>query len=734
MRVAMHVLRTELLQLARDKRALFSAVVLPAILYPIFFWGSGKLETVGRETMAAREVTIRADLDALSEEMRAHLVEALESAGPTTIEDFDAKDLSELAGIESDADVPSKKLRDAARELLGQKGVAAAEPDGASAAADTGTIDGTIDGAIDDSADEGDDGSADLLLIAAVEGNDPDRNHASFDLWYDVKSDDAREARSRVSSSLDELEALEIDRRRDRLLGGDPARALDPEPVDMASVEDQSGAALGKWLPFIALLVLISGGAYAALAVFAGEREAGTLETLLVQPVPHTSIATGKFLAVFVAGFATLVVNLLSLVACVSFGLADMDAMGGGSGGVGLMRLTALIVELPACLLLCAVLCLVCGGAKTFREGQLLVFPVTLLVIVPTSIVLRPEATLTVFWAFVPFAGSALALRDGLEGDLRLSLAALVMVTHIGWTWLALTRLGRVLDAERILGTGGDSKSESHLNQASGRHAVRWGFAVVMTVYLVAGSVQRWDMQTGMWFTFWVLLPAFALAIAWTAPRRKQLNEEKEPRDLIGRLGLRPHGLLPLVAHVIGALLLVPMLARGAMALGEWQRDVLPLPPGVEKAMESMGGLFEMSSGWLFFFLALSPGIFEELVFRGALLSAMRRDWRWPKVIGWQALYFALVHASVYRLLPTGILGALLAGLTLRARCVYPAMAMHIGYNGLLVLGSNEDGTTVLDDAWFAYAPWMAAVGVALVVLIPAAPFRGIAPSAKLRE
>ncbi|MFT6109339.1 MAG: ABC-type Na+ efflux pump permease subunit, partial [Planctomycetota bacterium] len=59
----MHVLRTELLQLARDKRALFSAVVLPAILYPIFFWGSGKLETVGRETMAAREVTIRADLD-----------------------------------------------------------------------------------------------------------------------------------------------------------------------------------------------------------------------------------------------------------------------------------------------------------------------------------------------------------------------------------------------------------------------------------------------------------------------------------------------------------------------------------------------------------------------------------------------------------------------------------------------------------------------------------------------
>lgn len=714
MRVAMHVLRTELLQLARDKRALFSAVVLPAILYPIFFWGSGKLESVGRETMAARDVTIRADLDALSEEMRAHLVQTLQDAGPTTIVDFDAGELSVLALAEDEETSPSKELRDAARELLDRK-----TPGEDLLEADSGANESD-----DESAKASSEAGADLLLIAAVEGEDPDRNRASFDLWFDVKSDDAREARSRVRSSLKEIESLEVERRRDRLLGGDPARALEPEPVDMASVEDQSGAALGKWLPFIALLVLISGGAYAALAVFAGEREAGTLETLLVQPVPHTSIATGKFLAVFVAGFATLVVNLASLVVCVSFGLADMDAMGGGSGGVGLMRLAALIVELPACLLLCAVLCLVCGGAKTFREGQLLVFPVTLLVIVPTSIVLRPEATLTAFWAFIPFAGSALALRDGLEGDLRLPLAALVMVTHIGWTWLALSRLGRVLDAEKILGGGGDSKSESHLNQAAGRHAVRWGFAVVMTVYLIAGSVQRWDMMAGMWFTFWVLLPAFALAIAWTTPRRKQLGETEEPRDLVGRLGLRPQGLVPLIAHVVGALALVPMLARGAMWLGEWQREALPLPPGAEKAMEGMGGLLDMGNGWLFFFLALSPGIFEELVFRGALLSAMRRDWRWPKVIGWQALYFALVHASVYRLLPTGILGALLAGLTLRARCVYPAMAMHIGYNGLLVLGSRDDGTTVLDSEWFSYAPWMAAVGVALLVLISPRPSR----------
>ena len=160
-------------------------------------------------------------------------------------------------------------------------------------------------------------------------------------------------------------------------------------------------------------------------------------------------------------------------------------------------------------------------------------------------------------------------------------------------------------------------------------------------------------------------------------------------------------------------------LARGALALAQWQRDVLPLPPGAEQAMESMGGVMDMSPFWLFFFLALSPGIFEELVFRGSLLSAMKRDWRWPKVIAWQALYFALVHASVYRLLPTGLLGAVLAGIALRARCVYPTIALHMAYNGLLVLGGDKDMEALSTEPWFTYAPLLGLAGLALLMVRP---------------
>jgi len=393
-------------------------------------------------------------------------------------------------------------------------------------------------------------------------------------------------------------------------------------------------------------------------------------------------------------------------VLCVVLGIADIDAFGGATGSIEVTRLASLIVELPACLLLCALLCLVCGGAKTFREGQLLVFPVTLLVLLPTAIVLRPDAELTAFWALIPFSGSALALRDGLEGDLTLPLAMLVITSHLAWTWLALTRLAGVLDAEKIL--GGDSKAEAHLQQASATHAVRWGFAVVMTVYLIAMSVQRWDLDVGLWFTFWCLLPALAFAIAWTVPRRKG-----EPRDLAGALGLR----LPRAAHVLGALLIAPALTRGAELLFTWQQKVLPLPKGADTDALGLEALFnDASTLWLFFFFALSPGLIEELVFRGSLLSAMRKDWRWPRILAWQALYFALVHASIYRLLPTGILGALLAAIALRSRSVVPAMVLHISYNGLLVLGT-AGRLDFVQAGWFAYAPWAAIPGVLLLAL-----------------
>jgi sodium transport system permease protein len=122
--------------------------------------------------------------------------------------------------------------------------------------------------------------------------------------------------------------------------------------------------------------------------------------------------------------------------------------------------------------------------------------------------------------------------------------------------------------------------------------------------------------------------------------------------------------------------------------------------------------LTELSTGWMFVALALSPGICEELFFRGAILSGLRRDLPAWRSVFWQALLFGAVHASIYRFAPTATLGALLAMLTLRSRSLIPAMVLHISYNGLLVLGS--------ESGWFQapWVPWLI-LPAALFALVP---------------
>ena len=72
-----------------------------------------------------------------------------------------------------------------------------------------------------------------------------------------------------------------------------------------------------------------------------------------------------------------------------------------------------------------------------------------------------------------------------------------------------------------------------------------------------------------------------------------------------------------------------------------------------------------------------------ELFFRGFVFSGLRRLGAWPAVL-LSALLFALAHASIYRLMPTFILGVVLGILRWRSGSVVPGMAMHAINNGLI--------------------------------------------------
>jgi membrane protease YdiL (CAAX protease family) len=101
--------------------------------------------------------------------------------------------------------------------------------------------------------------------------------------------------------------------------------------------------------------------------------------------------------------------------------------------------------------------------------------------------------------------------------------------------------------------------------------------------------------------------------------------------------------------------------------------------------MDLDGPLEGLTTPLLIFLFAFSPGICEELVFRGAFLGLLRRVGTTRAAVLLSSIYFGLIHLSVFRFVPTFLLGLLMAGLTVSTGSIFPAMVFHMAYNGLAV-------------------------------------------------
>lgn len=80
--------------------------------------------------------------------------------------------------------------------------------------------------------------------------------------------------------------------------------------------------------------------------------------------------------------------------------------------------------------------------------------------------------------------------------------------------------------------------------------------------------------------------------------------------------------------------------------------------------------------------IAVTPAICEELFFRGVVMSGLRRLGQW-QAIGISSLLFAVAHASIYRLLPTFVLGVLLGFLVWKTGSILTGMVVHALNNGI---------------------------------------------------
>ncbi|GGW59599.1 ABC transporter permease [Alishewanella tabrizica] len=218
-------------------------------------------------------------------------------------------------------------------------------------------------------------------------------------------------------------------------LGVDPLKLtaiLKPvsvDKVDTAAKRENLGEKFGALIAYILIPLCLLGASYPAIDMGAGEKERGTLETLLICPVSRSAIVLGKFLTVLSTGLAGALITVASFgiwgAVIGSFaGFAVVQEAMGAISAPELLMIFLMIV--PTSAIFASLLLAISIYAKTFKEAQNYMSPLTILMFVPLAAAMMPGVELTTKTALIPVMNVALAIKELIKGTAEGSMIALI--------------------------------------------------------------------------------------------------------------------------------------------------------------------------------------------------------------------------------------------------------------------------------------------------------------------
>jgi sodium transport system permease protein len=209
---------------------------------------------------------------------------------------------------------------------------------------------------------------------------------------------------------------------------------------------------LTAFLPYILSLSAIMGGLVAASNAVAGEKERGTLETLLVTPVTRQNIALGKFLTVTATALISCTLSMVGMLWPFYVKLpmfAWMASQGLNFKPVAIVALV--LVQIPLSVFGAGLLLALSTYAKNQKEMQAFTVPVVLLGTVGAmlSLLLKTEAPL--YWALVPITNAALVLKQALQGIIDPPFIAIACGTSLLYASAAVLLAAQLFRRESVL-------------------------------------------------------------------------------------------------------------------------------------------------------------------------------------------------------------------------------------------------------------------------------------------
>jgi sodium transport system permease protein len=366
MKGALLIVKKEFMELSKDRKTMFFTFLMPLILYPLLFSMMAKL---GKNDEAQRE----------NKPSRIYLVDP--------------------SGLVA----PVLKANPAQFQIVG-----APEGDLAQALHDQ---------------------KLEMSLQVDAKAAEKFSLHQTWDLKaiYDRSDDSSKLALDRVKKAMAAQDVLWVQARL-KAMGASSELAVPTRvvPDDVGGVGRTVAKFLGSFLPYILMVMMYAGSMQQGIYATAGEKERGTLLSLLSTSIPRNQIIIGKVLYVFCVGILVAVVNLLSMAFAMTrlvaseaaSGAAAGAAQGGAASIPGLAALASPMVLLLTFLLMVPLGLLfanfiILGGiqARNTVEAGTALMPGVLVVVFLGVFSMAPGIEKMTFLPYIPVVNVSLAIR-----------------------------------------------------------------------------------------------------------------------------------------------------------------------------------------------------------------------------------------------------------------------------------------------------------------------------------
>lgn len=230
-----------------------------------------------------------------------------------------------------------------------------------------------------------------------------------------------------------------------------------PVARNLATQREQIGSLVGGFLPYFFIIFCMIGCMYPAIDLAAGEKERGSLETLLVSSASRFEIYMGKLLTVTLSGFISAMASIAGIIIAaqmIGAGTAEDDAMSQILEVLnGIMEPGSIImllgILLPLNIFFAAITLMLSIYARSFKEAQSMITPLMIFIVFPSIFGMLPGVRLDYTMALVPILNVSLGTKEIISGTVETGPLVVTYLALFAYAGIALLASLRFFNDEK---------------------------------------------------------------------------------------------------------------------------------------------------------------------------------------------------------------------------------------------------------------------------------------------